>query len=108
MARLLLVSTLLMALAAVATPRRSVAAGDPQTAADGNAFEPEESPSSIAIVDLNRDKRPELVVTNRHTNAVSILLNHGNGSLTKAGMRPASRLRRLCPVISTKMPNQIL
>jgi len=41
-----------------------------------------DGPSAITMVDLNRDGRPELVVTNRRANTVSVLLNNGNGSFT--------------------------
>jgi len=41
-----------------------------------------DGPSAITIVDLNRDGRPEIVVTNRRANSVSVLLNNGNGSFS--------------------------
>jgi FG-GAP-like repeat len=41
-----------------------------------------DGPSAITMADLNRDGRPEIVVTNRRANAVSVLLNNGNASFT--------------------------
>lgn len=80
MTKLLLISNLLLALAAVATPVRSVAGVDPQMAGDPLQYDLGDSPSAITIVDLNDDRRPELVVINRHINTVSVLLNNGNGT----------------------------
>ena len=79
MTRLPLISQLLLAFVAIATPTQSVAGVDPQTAGDLLPYDLGDGPSSITIVDLNHDSRPELVVTNRHTNTVSVLLNNGNG-----------------------------
>jgi FG-GAP-like repeat len=88
MTRLLLTSLLLLALSAVASPIRSVAGVHPQTAGDPLPYDLGDGPSSITIVDLNRDYRPELVVTNRHTNTVSVLLNNRNGSFALKSRYP--------------------
>jgi hypothetical protein len=53
---------------------------DPQTPRDPMAYDLGDAPSSIAIVDLNGDHKPEIVVINRHTNTVAVLLNKGNGT----------------------------
>ena len=53
-----------------------------QQSADKLPLNAMDGPSSIAIVDLNFDSRPELVITNRVANTVSVLLNNGAGSFT--------------------------
>lgn len=79
MTRLLLISIPLLAVAVVAIPLPSLAGVNQQTPADPLPYDLGDGPSSITIVDLNRDNKPELVVTNKHTNTVSVLLNNGNG-----------------------------
>jgi hypothetical protein len=79
MTRLLRISILLLAVGAVVTPLPSFAGFNSQTPADQLPYDLGDGPSSITIVDLNRDNKPELVVTNKHTNTVSVLLNNGNG-----------------------------
>jgi FG-GAP-like repeat len=79
MTRLPLISYLLFALAVVAIPSRCVAGLDSQMDGDAQSYGLEEGATSIAIVDLNGDRRPELVVTNKHTNTISVLLNNGSG-----------------------------
>jgi Tol biopolymer transport system component len=38
-----------------------------------------DTPSAVAIADLNRDGRPDLVATNNFGNSVSVLMNNGGG-----------------------------
>jgi hypothetical protein len=77
----LLISHLVLILAANLSLAQMADVGTQQSA-DKLPLNATDGPSSIAIVDLNRDSRPELVVTNRVANTVSVLLNNGLGSFT--------------------------
>jgi len=37
-------------------------------------------PSAVSVVDLNRDKNPDLMIVNRYGNSVSVLLGKGDGT----------------------------
>jgi hypothetical protein len=39
-----------------------------------------DTPYSLVIADLNRDSHPDLILTNRTSETVSVLLNRGNGT----------------------------
>ena len=78
MTRLLLISHCLIAFLTVGVSSLPTTADDDKQAAT-LAYDLVDEPTSIAIVDLNRDKAPELVVTNRNANTVSVLLNNGTG-----------------------------
>src|SRR5258707_14858130 len=46
------------------------------------------APSSIAIADVNRDGKPDLVVANNGGDNVTVLLGDGNGGFTPAAGSP--------------------
>ena len=47
---------------------------------DGREYVVGESPGSVAIGELNGDRKPDLAVANEETNSVSVLLNSGDGT----------------------------
>ncbi|CAF3502650.1 unnamed protein product [Rotaria socialis] len=38
------------------------------------------NPSSVAVVDVNNDNKPDIIVANANSYSVSVLLNNGNGT----------------------------
>jgi hypothetical protein len=49
---------------------------------DGREYDVAESPGSVAVGDLNGDRKPDLAVANEEANSVSVLLNGGDGAFT--------------------------
>ena len=47
---------------------------------EGGEYVVGESPGSVAIGELNGDRKPDLAVANEETNSVSVLLNSGDGT----------------------------
>jgi hypothetical protein len=47
---------------------------------EGREYVVGESPGSVAIGELNGDRKPDLAVANEETNSVSVLLNSGDGT----------------------------
>jgi VCBS repeat protein/type IX secretion system substrate protein/FG-GAP repeat protein len=65
---------------ALACPPSSVDA-KPLLAAPSLSFETGRGPSAVAIGDVNRDGRPDLVVANQSSRSVSVLLGNGDGTV---------------------------
>jgi hypothetical protein len=70
-----------LALVGIATPPQTIAQ-DQQPARDPLGYGLLDGATAITLADLNRDGRPEIVVTNRRANTVSVLINGGNGNFS--------------------------
>jgi hypothetical protein len=46
------------------------------------------SPNSVAVVDVNSDSKPDIIVTNGGSNTVNVLLNTGSGTFSVQGTYP--------------------
>ena len=47
------------------------------------SYQVADEPTGIAVADFNNDTRPDIVVTNRGANSISVLLNNGGNVLTR-------------------------
>jgi hypothetical protein len=45
-------------------------------------YSTDSSPLGIAVVDVNNDSKPDIIVANINSNNVGVLLNTGNGTFT--------------------------
>ena len=87
-----LVWILVLALWVVVTGRS--AAGPSLSFAAAHAYSTGSDPVSVAVADVDRNGKPDLLTANRDANSVSVLLNAGTGFATKVdyavGEAPAS------------------
>ncbi len=71
---------------------------------DGNGFFTGTNPVSVVVADVNGDGRPDLIVANRGSNDVAILINEPEGTgftfAPRAGSRPARARLQSCMGIS--------
>src|SRR5438093_1274419 len=48
--------------------------------------------AGVAVVDVNGDRKPDLVIASPRANVVSVLLGNGNGTFQAEGDYPVTRL----------------
>src|SRR5690242_12050155 len=56
-----------------------------QTTLSHTAYGSPNQPSDIFVADLNGDGKPDIVTTQSSSGAVTVFLNHGNGTFTTEG-----------------------